>query len=67
MSGVEGCEGLEKLMNNKKRLNDLTEIKTDGIVSDGLIISSWNWSAVLTNNPDSDRRLNIVVVLAGSS
>jgi len=30
-------------MKNKKRLNDLVEIQTGSIASDGLIISSWNW------------------------
>jgi len=30
-------------MMNKKPLNDLMEIQTSAIASDGLIISSWNW------------------------
>jgi len=30
-------------MKNKKRLNDLMEIQTSAIASDGLIISSWAW------------------------
>ncbi|MGB2862025.1 MAG: CBS domain-containing protein [Sedimentisphaerales bacterium] len=30
-------------MENKKRLNDLMEIQTSAIASDGLIISSWTW------------------------
>jgi PAS domain S-box-containing protein len=30
----------------EQRLNDLIEIKTDGIVSDGLVISSWAWLSV---------------------
>ena len=30
-------------MKNKKRLNNLIEIKTGSIASDGLVISSWNW------------------------
>jgi PAS domain S-box-containing protein len=46
VSGFEGFENLEKLMKNKKRLNDLTEIRTGSIASDGLIISSWNWLSV---------------------
>jgi PAS domain S-box-containing protein len=33
----------ETLMKNKKRLNDLMEIQTSAIASDGFIISSWNW------------------------
>ncbi|MFC1795345.1 CBS domain-containing protein [Planctomycetota bacterium] len=30
-------------MKNKKQLNDLMEIQTSAIASDGFIISSWNW------------------------
>ena len=30
-------------MKSKKKLNDLIEIKTGSIASDGLVISSWNW------------------------
>jgi PAS domain S-box-containing protein len=30
-------------MTSKKRLDDLIEIKTGSIASDGLVISSWNW------------------------
>ena len=30
-------------MKNKKQLNDLIEIQTSAIASDGFIISSWNW------------------------
>jgi PAS domain S-box-containing protein len=30
-------------MKNEKRLDDLIEIKTGDIASDGLVISSWNW------------------------
>ena len=33
-------------MKNKKRLNDLMEIQTSAIASDGLIISSWAWLTV---------------------
>jgi PAS domain S-box-containing protein len=33
-------------MKNKKQLDDLIEIKTGGIASDGLVISSWNWLSV---------------------
>jgi PAS domain S-box-containing protein len=31
---------------SEQRLNDLIEIKTDNIVSDGLVISSWAWLSV---------------------
>jgi PAS domain S-box-containing protein len=30
-------------MKTKKRLNDLVEIKTDNVASDGFVISSWTW------------------------
>jgi len=30
-------------MKNKKRFNDIIEIKTNSIASDGFVISSWNW------------------------
>jgi PAS domain S-box-containing protein len=33
-------------MENKKRLDDIIEIKTGSIASDGLVISSWNWLSV---------------------
>lgn len=33
-------------MINKKRLNNIIEIQTGSIASDGLVISSWNWLVV---------------------
>ena len=39
-------------MKNKKRLNDLMEIQTSAIASDGFVISSWTWlnvSDVMSN------------------
>ena len=33
-------------MKNKKRLNNLIEMKTGSFASDGLVISSWNWLSV---------------------
>jgi PAS domain S-box-containing protein len=33
-------------MKNKKQLNDIIEIKTGSIASDGFVISSWNWLSV---------------------
>jgi PAS domain S-box-containing protein len=54
------CISLEQLMKNNKQLKDLIEIKTGGIASDGLVVSSWAWlslgdvmnSQVSTISPD---------------